>query len=60
MHLNIKHFCCAFLQDFLQEMVDKDEKIKSLQEMGFPKDDVDRAINICGNLSLQFVDLIML
>lgn len=35
-------------EDFLQEMVDKDEKIKSLQEMGFPKDDVDRAINICG------------
>jgi uncharacterized UBP type Zn finger protein len=56
----MKHSCCAFLQDFLQEMVDKDEKIKSLREMGFPEDEVDRAITICGNISLQFVDLIML
>jgi uncharacterized UBP type Zn finger protein len=36
-------------------MVDKDEKIKSLQEMGFPGDEVDRAINICGNLSLSSI-----
>jgi hypothetical protein len=28
--------------------------------MGFPEDEVDRAIIICGNISLQFVDLIML
>jgi uncharacterized UBP type Zn finger protein len=60
MHFNMKHSCCAFLQDFLQEMVDKDEKIKSLREMGFPEDEVDRAITICGNISLPFVDLIML
>ncbi|KAM0856601.1 hypothetical protein ACQ4PT_049002 [Festuca glaucescens] len=35
-------------EDFLQEMVDKDEKIKFLQEMGFPGDEVDRTITRCG------------
>uniref|UniRef100_A0A0E0BEH9 UBA domain-containing protein n=1 Tax=Oryza glumipatula TaxID=40148 RepID=A0A0E0BEH9_9ORYZ len=35
-------------EDFLQEMSEKDEKIKSLVSMGFPEDEVMRAITRCG------------
>ncbi|EEE52622.1 hypothetical protein OsJ_34959 [Oryza sativa Japonica Group] len=35
-------------EDFLQEMSEKDEKIKSLVSMGFPEDEAMRAITRCG------------
>ncbi|KAK1626411.1 hypothetical protein QYE76_000726 [Lolium multiflorum] len=35
-------------EDFLQEMSEKDNKIKSLVDMGFPEDEANRAITICG------------
>ncbi|CAM0946841.1 unnamed protein product [Alopecurus aequalis] len=35
-------------EDFLQEMEEKDEKIKNLQEMGFTGDEVYMAITTCG------------
>ncbi|KAK1626354.1 hypothetical protein QYE76_000669 [Lolium multiflorum] len=35
-------------EDFLQEMSEKDKKIKSLVNMGFPEDEANRAITTCG------------
>jgi Holliday junction resolvasome RuvABC DNA-binding subunit len=44
---------CAFMQDFLQELSENDEKIKSLVSMGFPEDEAKTAITRCG-MPLEF------
>lgn len=36
------------MQDFFQEMSEKDEKMKSLVNMGFPEDEAKMAIDRCG------------
>ncbi|GJN09339.1 hypothetical protein PR202_ga27339 [Eleusine coracana subsp. coracana] len=40
------HFC---FQDFLQELSEKDRKIESLVNMGFPEDEANLAISRCGH-----------
>ena len=45
-------FCFAFVQNFLREMSEKDNKIKSLVNMGFPEDEAKKAIDRCGMLLL--------
>lgn len=41
------------MQDFLQGLSQKDEKIESLVRMGFPKDEAEMAIVRCGMLSIE-------
>jgi Holliday junction resolvasome RuvABC DNA-binding subunit len=41
------------MQDFLQELSENDEKIKSLVSMGFPEDEAKTAITRCG-MPLEF------
>ena len=43
------------MQDFLQGISQKDEKIKSLVRMGFPKDEAEMAVVRCGMLSSEVV-----
>jgi len=38
------------MQDFLQSVSQKEEKIESLVRMGFPKDEVEMAVVRCGML----------
>uniref|UniRef100_A0A453NK56 UBA domain-containing protein n=2 Tax=Aegilops tauschii subsp. strangulata TaxID=200361 RepID=A0A453NK56_AEGTS len=42
-------------EDFLQEMSQKDKKINSLVDMGFPEDEANIAITRCGILFLKFL-----
>jgi hypothetical protein len=44
---------CAFFQDFLKELSDKDAKTESLMKMGFPEDEANMAISRCGMLSTK-------
>jgi hypothetical protein len=43
------------MQDFLQGISRKDEKIESLVRMGFPKDEAEMAVVKCGMLSIEVV-----
>lgn len=40
-------------QDFLQELSEKDAKLESLVNMGFPEDEANMAILRCGMLSTE-------
>jgi hypothetical protein len=50
-------FPVLFLQDFLNEMSQTDEKVNFLVNMGFPKDEATMAITRCGMLFVNFVRL---
>ena len=50
-------FFCFFIQDFLHEMSQKDEKVDYLVNMGFPEDEVTMAITRCGMLPITSVCL---
>uniref|UniRef100_A0ACD5XRI7 Uncharacterized protein n=1 Tax=Avena sativa TaxID=4498 RepID=A0ACD5XRI7_AVESA len=41
-------FLCAFVQDLLQDISDRDKKIQYLLQMGFPEDEAKMAIKRCG------------
>ena len=43
------------MQDFLQSISQKEEKIESLVRMGFPKDEAEMAVVRCGMLSSEVV-----
>lgn len=43
------------MQDFLQGISQRDEKIESLVRMGFPKDEAEMAVVRCGMLSIEVV-----
>ena len=43
------------MQDFLQSVSQKEEKIESLVRMGFPKDEAEMAVVRCGMLSSEVV-----
>jgi hypothetical protein len=46
---------CAFFQDFLKELLEKDAKTESLMKMGFPEDEANMSISRCGVLSTELV-----
>ena len=43
------------MQDFLQSISQKEEKIEFLVRMGFPKDEAEMAVVRCGMLSSEVV-----
>jgi len=43
-----KRFLYAFMQEFMQEMSQMDEKVKSLVSFGFPESKAKMAITRCG------------
>ncbi|BAH93069.1 Os05g0313900 [Oryza sativa Japonica Group] len=45
-----EHGKSRYICDFLQELSENDEKIKSLVSMGFPEDEAKTAITRCGNV----------
>ena len=50
----------TFVQDFLREMSERDEKIKSLVNMGFSEDEANEAIIRCGMPLFEIVALMVI
>ena len=48
------------MQDFVQEMFEKDEKINSLVDMGFSEDEANMAIIRCGAALFETIALMFI